>query len=114
MNTLNQPKPPETVTPDRPYYVAPDFSDPSEFGLYVAGARCCGGRSRDEADKLANDASDKHETIAKRKRLEAAAPELLAALSDLLRLAERCGLCPVGESRCEMDAAREAIAKATQ
>lgn len=37
--------------------------------------------------------------------------EVVTALNDLLRLADRSGLCPSGESRCEMDRAREVLAK---
>lgn len=39
---------------------------------------------------------------------------LWVALDSLLRLAIRCGLCPVGERRCEMDMAREALGQEVQ
>ncbi len=39
---------------------------------------------------------------------------LHGALDGLLRLADRAGLCPIGETRSEIEAARAAIARATQ
>lgn len=78
----------KTANPDCPYYAAEDFGAQGAFALYVHGARCRGGYSREHAEQLAKEANDNHEASAKKRRLITAAPDLLAILRDLLPLAE--------------------------